>query len=407
MKLFRVTQNLVSNRLADPSGEVRRRLDGLRIDVPAGDVAITAGSRGIANIAAMVRAAGDWLRGRGAHPFVVPCMGSHNGATGEGQRRMIESLGITEEAVGMEIRSSMEVVRLGAVATGDVFMDRHCFDSAGVLVVNRIKLHTCFSGPVQSGLAKMMVVGMGKIRSAETFHRAPTPLRKDMLVEMARLVLASGKILAGLAILEDGFDETAEIHALRPEEIAQREPALLERHRRYFPRLPVGAINVLVVDSMGKTYSGTGMDTNVLGYRGIKGFEDLVEPRINVIAALSLAPESQGNAFGVGLADFITRGLRNAMDEEKTFLNVLTTGDMERAKIPATLPDDETLVEKLRGRFGEARWVFIRDTLHLDEFFVSDDIAEELRSRPSCDVDPTPVELSFEGGRHRLPFRRR
>ncbi len=319
MKLYRVRQHLVSNRLPDPGAEARKALDALRIEVPTGEIAITAGSRGIANIAAIIRSAGEWLRDRGARPFVVPCMGSHNGATGEGQRRMIESLGITERAMGMGIRSSMEVVKLGTVATGDVYMDRHCYESAGVLVVNRVKLHTCFSGPVQSGLAKMMVVGMGKIRSAETFHRAPTPLRKDMIVEMARLILASGKILAGLAILEDGYDETAEIHALRSGDMPFHEPALLERHRRYFPRLPLDEINVLVVDSIGKTYSGTGMDTNVIGYRGIKGFEDLSRPRVNVIAALSLASESQGNAFGVGLADFITRRLRDAMDEEKTF----------------------------------------------------------------------------------------
>jgi hypothetical protein len=407
VKLYRVTQNLVSNPLADPGGEARRRLDELGIQVPAGEIAITAGSRGIANIAAIIRAAGEWLRGRGARPFVVPCMGSHNGATADGQRRMIESLGITERAMGMDIRSSMEVVKLGTVATGDVYMDRRCFESAGVLVVNRVKLHTCFSGPVQSGLAKMMVVGMGKIGSAETFHRSPTPLRKDMLVEMARLILASGKILAGLAILEDGYDETAEIHAVRPEDIPAKEPALLDRHRGYFPRLPVDEINVLVVDSIGKTYSGTGMDTNVIGYRGIKGFEDLSSPRVAVVAALSLASESQGNAFGVGLADFITRRLRDAIDEEKTFLNVFTTGDMERAKIPATLADDETLLNKLRGRYGEKRWVFIHDTLHLDELFVSEDLSEELSVHPSSAVDPEPVELAFERGRHRIPFRHR
>ena len=405
MKLFRVRQNLVSNPLSDPCAAVRSALDALRIDVPEGDVAITVGSRGIANIAAIIRSAGEWLRDRGSRPFVVPCMGSHNGATAEGQRRMIESLGVTEEATGMQIRSSMEVVKLGTVATGDVFMDRHCYESAGVLVVNRVKLHTCFSGPVESGLAKMMVVGMGKIKSAETFHRAPAPQRKDMIVDMARLILSSGRILAGLAILEDGYDETAEIHALLPHEIPSREPGLLDRHRGYFPRLPLDSINVLVVDSIGKTYSGTGMDTNVIGYRGIKGFEDLSKPRVNVIAALSLASESQGNAFGVGLADFITRRLRDAMDEEKTFLNVFTTGDMERAKIPATLADDEALVGRLRARFGDERWVFIHDTLHLDELFVSDDIAEELSRHSSCAVDPAPVVLSFVGGRHLLPFR--
>lgn len=404
MELYRVRQKLVSNPLSDVAAEVRRRLDGLGIDVPAGEIAITAGSRGIANIAAITKAAGEWLRERGARPFVAPCMGSHNGATAEGQREMVESLGVTEAATGMEIRSSMDVVRLGAVATGDVFMDGHCCDSAGVLVINRVKLHTCFSGPVQSGLTKMMVVGMGKIRSAETFHRTGARERGEALVEMGKAVLDSGKVLAGLAVLEDGFDETAEIHALRPERIPGEEPSLLERHRRYFPRLPLDDINVLVVGAIGKTYSGTGMDTNVIGRRGIRGFEDLETPRVNVIAALSLSEASRGNAFGVGLADFITRRLREMIDEEKTFINVFTTGDMERMKIPATFADDEVLIELLRKRFGARRWVFIPNTLRLGAFYASEDLREELERHPLCEVDPRPVTLSFDGGRHRLRF---
>src|SRR5262249_12395357 len=152
-----------------------------------------------------------------------------------GQRAMIESLGMTEQAMGMSIRASMDVVKLGTVSTGDVWMDKNAFESAGVLVLNRIKLHTCFSGPVQSGLVKMMVVGMGKIPSAETFHSAPTPTMKDMLLEMGQVVLDSGKIWAGLAILEDGFDQTAELHALRPDQIMAREPQLIDRHNTYFP----------------------------------------------------------------------------------------------------------------------------------------------------------------------------
>lgn len=404
MKLYRVRQKLVSSPLADPAAEVRRRLDGLDLRLPEGEIAITAGSRGIADIAAITRATGEWLRGRGAHPFIVPCMGSHNGATAEGQRAMVESLGMTEAAVGMEIRSSMDVVRIGAVATGDVYMDRHCFESAGIIVINRVKLHTCFSGSIQSGLTKMMVVGMGKIRSAETFHRTPAASRGEMIVEMGKTVLDSGKIIAGLAVLEDGHDRVAEIHALRPERILKDEPRLLERHRRYFPRLPLDDINVLVVDSIGKTYSGTGMDTNVIGYRGIRGFEDLETPRINVIAALSLAEASQGNAFGVGLADFITRRLREAIDEEKTFINVFTTGDMERMKIPATFPDDETLVDHLEKRYGSSRWVFISDTHRLGELYASEDLRDELAGHPLCEVEGHPVELSFDRGRHSLRF---
>jgi hypothetical protein len=283
-------------------------------------------------------------------------------------------------------------------------MDRIAHESAGVLVLNRIKLHTCFAGPIQSGLTKMMVVGMGKIPSAETFHSAPTPQMKDMLLEMGQVVLDSGKIFAGLAILEDGFDNTAELHAIPPAEILTREPQLLERHRHYFPRLPLDDINVLVVDAIGKTYSGTGMDTNVIGYRGVRDGEDLTKPYIHAIAALNLAEASQGNAIGVGLADFITRRLRDAIDEKKTFLNSFTTGHMIRAKIPITLADDEELITTLAGRYGDNRWLIIPNTLHLETLYASADLRDELAAHPLCTVEPEPTELKFAAGRQQLEF---
>ncbi len=401
MQLHKVHQQLVSNPLPDVRAAVFEQLDRLP-EPPRGEVAITVGSRGIANLATIVRACGDWLKNHGATPFIVPAMGSHNGATAAGQQSMIESLGITESAMQMPIRSSMEVVQLAEVASGPVFMDRYCSEAAGVLVLNRVKLHTCFSGPVQSGLTKMMVVGMGKIRSAQTFHSTPTPLMKEMLLEMGQAVLDTGKIWAGLAILEDGFDQTAELHGLAAHEILQREPELLSRHRHYFPELPVDDLNVLIVDEIGKTYSGTGMDTNVIGRRGIATYEDLERPRIKTIAALSLVRESQGNAIGVGLADFITRRLRDAIDEHKTLVNVLTTGDMDRAKIPATLADDEAVIRTIAERFGTLRWMFVPNTLHLEVLYVSPDLCDELAAHPLCRLDSDPVPLSFVDGRCQL-----
>ncbi len=217
-------------------------------------------------------------------------------------------------------------------------------------------------------------------------------------------MLDTGKILAGLAILEDGFDETAELHAIPGAEILAREPQLIDRHREYFPELPVDDLNVLIVDAIGKTFSGTGMDTNVIGRRGISDYQDLTRPRIKIIAALSMVEKSQGNAIGVGLADFITRRLRDAIDEKKTLINVLTTGEMDRAKIPATLPDDESLIALVRERFGDSRWMFIPNTLHLGTLFVSADLAEELKSHPICRVEETPCAWAFANGRHQLQF---
>lgn len=402
MNVYRVRQKLVSNPLPDIRREVRRQLDRMKLPVPRGRIAITAGSRGVANLPVILRAAGDWLRESGASPYVVASMGSHGGATAEGQKAVLRALGVTEESTGLEIRAEMDVVKIGSVRTGDVFMDRTCFESAGVLVVNRIKLHTAFSGEVQSGLMKMMVVGMGKIDSARTFHNAPHAAMEGMLFEMGGLILASGKIWAGLAILEDGLDQTAEIRAMPAQDIPATEQRLLRRHRRYFPRLPAERLNVLVVDEIGKTYSGTGMDTNVVGYRGIKDYEDLRTPSIRIIAALGLAPASGGNAIGVGLADFITRRLRGAIDEEKTLVNVLTTGEMIRAKIPATLADDQAVVETIERRYGSQRWMFIPNTLHLDTVYASKDLADELRADDGCNVDPEPVEVAFLDGRLQL-----
>ncbi len=399
MNVFRIQQKLVSNPIEDIQQEVHRQLDNLGLRPPRGRVAITAGSRGIDNIVRITKAAGDWLRNNGAEPFLVPCMGSHNGATAEGQQAMIESLGLTEAATGMKICASMDVVKIGTVSSGDVWMDRHCHEADGVLVLNRIKLHTCFSGPVQSGLTKMMVVGMGKIRSAETFHSAPTAQMKDMLLEMGALIVASGNIFCGLAILEDGYDRTAELHAVAPGEILTREPGLLDRHRQYFPSLPCDALRVLVVGEIGKTYSGSGMDTNVIGRRGINGYEDLSKPRIDVIAALALSEASKGNAIGVGLADFITRRLRDAIDEHKTFLNVYTTGEMRRMAIPCTLNDDEEVVTRIRERYGDAGWMFIPNTLHLETLYCSEDIAGHLANHPRCVVSGSPVPLAFRDGR--------
>ena len=403
MELYRVRQELVSNPVTDVAGEVRAQLDAADLVVPGGEIAITAGSRGIANIDTITRAVGDWLKDRGANPFIVPAMGSHNGATAEGQRNMIESFGMTEKAMEMPIRASMDVVELGRVETGPVYMDKFCHESEGVIVINRVKLHTCFAGAIQSGLTKMMVVGMGKIRSAETFHSTPTPVMKEMLAQMGRMIIDSGKIIGGVAVLEDGFDQTAEIHALPGGEILQREPDLVERHKAYFPRLPVDDLRVLVVEEMGKNFSGTGMDPNVIGYRGVKDYDGPEDPSIQIIAALRLHGKSQGNAIGVGLADFITRELRAAIDEDKTFINVFTTGEMIRMKIPATLPTDEELVKTIRGRFGDEGWMFIPNTLHLEDLYISGDLRDEVGSR-NCDVADEPTAWTFSGGRQQLAF---
>jgi hypothetical protein len=405
MKLYQVRQQLASNPIADIPAAVAAELEGLGRDVPQGPVAITAGSRGICNIAAITKAAGNWLRQQGAEPFLVPCMGSHNGATAAGQQAMVESLGMTEQAMDMPIRSSMEVVKIGETFTGPITVDRNCYEADGVLVLNRIKLHTCFVGPIQSGLMKMMTIGMGKINGARTFHKVPTDQKADAIIALGEAIIGTGKIFAGLGILEDGFDQTAELHALAPEEFITDEPKLLDHYTRdYFPKLPVDELDVLIVDQIGKIFSGLGMDPNVIGRRGIDGVPDFPTPRIGSIAALELTAASQGNALGFGLGDCITQRLYDAIDFEKTRINAETTGDMDRIKMCHVVSDDEDAFDWCGDRSGADRWIVVPNTLHLGSIFASEGLVDELHANPKCSIEATPVEPVFESGRLKLQF---
>lgn len=405
MKLHRVRQKLISNPISDIPAAVNAALDARGGQVPQGPVAITAGSRGIANIAEITRAAGDWLRAQGAEPFLVPCMGSHNGATAEGQRAMVESLGMTEQAMGMPIKASMDVVEIGETFTGPITVDKYCYESAGVLVLNRIKLHTCFTGPIESGLMKMMTIGMGKINGARTFHKVPCNDKAKAIFAMGEAIIGTGKIFAGLGIVEDGYDQTAELHGLAPEQFSTEEPKLLTRFREhYFPKLPVDELDVLIVDQIGKTFSGLGMDPNVIGRRGIEGVDDFPTPKIGSIAALELTAASQGNALGFGLGDAITQRLHDAIDFNKTRINAETTGDMARIKMCHIAKDDADAFDWCRDRSGNKRWLVVPNTLHLDSLYASEGLVDELANHPRCTVESETVEPAFEDGRLVLDF---
>ena len=345
--------------------------------MPQGDVGITAGSRGIANIAAITRAAGDWLRDHGARPFLFPAMGSHNGGTAEGQRAMIESLGLTEEAMGMPIRASMDVVKLGTVSTGDVWMDRHAYESAGVLVLNRIKLHTCFAGPVQSGLTKMMVVGMGKTPSATTFHSAPTPQMKDMLLEMGQVVLDSGKIWAGLAILEDGFDQTAELHAVRPADILRREPRAGRAPPPLFSAAAARSTSTCWWSMRSARRSAAPAWTRTSSATAASATARTSPSRvIHVIAALSLRRglARQRDRRGPGRFHHPPAPRRDRRAEDVSQqLHDRPHGPGEN---PASrFATTRSCSKRLAGRYGENGWLFIPNTLHLETLYASEDLA--------------------------------
>ena len=397
-QLFRVRQLWDTKPIADIAAAVWQQLDGLALReriTPGMRVAVTAGSRGIRDVVPITRAAVAWLRAAGAEPFVVPAMGSHGGATAAGQVKLLAALGITEASVGCPIRATMEVTQVGSIADGTpVYMDKFAAEADGVLVINRVKAHTSFHGEIESGLAKMCAVGLGKRQGAETVHRTAVYGLKQQMVPMARVVVERGKVLAGLAIIEDAREQTAELVALPPAEIGgPGEARLLERSKLLMARLPFHQIDVLVVDELGKNISGTGMDTNVIGRMPLPGEPPPASPVINVIVVLDLTEETQGNANGMGLADITTARLARKVDFHATYVNVLTAGlvGLPKGGLPITLPTGRDAVAtavRVCGRAdpASARLVRIKNTLLLEELLVSAPLLDEVAANPRLEL---------------------
>lgn len=408
MKFHRVIQHFPRPRVENIERAVEAQLAGCGVKVAHGSsIAIAAGSRGIANLARIIRTVALFVERAGAKPFIVPAMGSHGGATAEGQAGVLASYGITEENVGCPIRSSMEVVPLdGSGLETEVCMDRFAWESDGVILVNRIKLHTDFHGAYESGLVKMSVIGLGKERQAREMHRFGVHGLRDLVPQAARRVLGSGKILLGVAIVESACDETAQIEAIPASSILTREPALLEIARKNMPRLPVDKLDVLIIDQLGKNISGSGIDTNIIGRIRIEGEPEPASPRIGSIVVCDLTAETHGNACGMGLADVITERLHDKIDFDVTYTNIVTSGFLERGKMPVVAKTDREAVEiGLRGAgCGDpenAQIIRIRDTLHLSEILVSTTVLEKLRGRPDIEVHGPPVSLFGSSGEMR------
>jgi hypothetical protein len=404
-RMVRVRQTFAAERIADPAVEVGMQLQRLRLDqkVRAGQtVAITVGSRGIANIAIIVRAAVQHLKALGALPFVVPAMGSHGGGTAEGQQAVIEGYGVTEEFVGAPIRSSMETVIVAETPHGlPVHFDRHAYAADHVMVVNRVKPHTRFVGDIESGLHKMMLIGLGKHNGARVYHRA---IREHSFGEIIRAVagevLEKCNILCGLAIVENAYDETGRIEAVLPDQFYDREVELLRLARTWLPTLPVRNIDLLIVDRIGKDISGTGMDTNVVGrkFNDHKATpeDDVVCTRIFV---RGLTGKTRGNATGIGIAEFTTQACIDQIDRAVTNTNAVTGEHPESGMIPLVYATDREAIEAALQTIGlidppDARVVHIRDTLHLAELELSEACLADSDCRAVEWLSP-PAEMAF------------
>jgi hypothetical protein len=411
MKLHRILQRFDRPRIADIEAFVRGETLKSGVTFSKGaSIAITAGSRGVANIDRITKTVVEMVVEAGARPFIVPAMGSHGGATPDGQVEVLASYGITEQAMECPIRSSMEVVEMPSEGLmNEAFMDRHAWDSDGVILINRIKPHTDFHGAYESGLVKMAVIGLGKEAQAFELHRFGVRGLRDFVPETAKRVFATGKILMGVGIVENAYDETAIVEAIRGDLIMKREPDLLARARSNMPRLPVNDLDVLIVDRLGKNISGTGMDTNIIGRIRIPGQPDPETPRIQNIIVRDLTEESHGNATGMGLADVTTRRFHEKIDFAVTNKNILTSGFLERGKMPYVAQTDaEALEVALRAsgcvEMGQARVIRIKDTLHLGEMMVSSSVLAELERAGEVEVVGEPVEALQADG-ELAPFR--
>ena len=407
--LNRIRQNFPRERIADVEQATRAQLAALEPQIkPGASIAVGTGSRGVANIARIVKTAVDFLCRAGARPFILPAMGSHGGATAEGQAAVLASYGITEQAMGCPVRATMEVVELpNHGLETKLFMDRFAWESDGVIVINRIKPHTDFHGSFESGLVKMMVIGLGKERQAYEMHSFGVHGLRDLVPKAAERLLGTGKILGGVAVVENAYDETAIIEAIPAAQIWTREPQLLALAKQNMPHLPVDALDVLIVDRFGKNISGTGMDTNIIGRTHILGEPEPESPRIKIIVVTDLTDESHGNATGMGFADIITRRLYGKIDFAATYKNVVTAGFPDRAKLPMVMETDrEALALALRGAgcrdISGARVARIRDTLHLGDVWVSDAVLDDLRNRSDIEMTRERIEACDAAGTLRL-----
>jgi hypothetical protein len=400
LRLTPIRQSFPRPVVPDLEQAVRVAVAGRLAPRPGSRIAIGVGSRGIANLARIARETVAAVRDLGGEPFIVPAMGSHGGATAEGQREVLAGYGVTEDAMGCPVLASMEVVEVPEAAVPECpsFMDRHAWESDGVILINRVKPHTDFHGRYESGLVKMAVIGLGKDEQARAIHRHGVRGLAQVVPGVAARLLRLGKIVLGIAVVENAYDENMLIEGIPADRIMDREPELLATAAAHMPRLPVRRLDLLVVDRMGKDISGVGIDTNIIGRMYIRGEEEPDSPEISTIVVDDLTEGSHGNAAGMGLADLTTRRFFRKIDFAATNINVATSGFLLRAKLPMVAENAAQAVEWALHSCGPRepgaeRVIRIRDTLHLAEIYVSSAVLAEIRDRPEIEVVGPPAPL--------------
>jgi hypothetical protein len=414
-RLFNIHQKFPDRRVADISATVQKELSAARFGEtlkPGARIAIGVGSRGIANVASIVRAVVDYWKSRGFSPFLFPAMGSHGAATAEGQADVLAHYGIVESAMGCPVISSLEVVPLGSTPDGiEAFMDKNAFDSDGVFLIGRVKWHTDFAGKIESGLFKMMAIGLGKFAGAQRYHTFAYRLGLEHVIRsIGRQVLKSGKILGGLAILEDANHNTAQLTAVPVDQMERKEEELLALVKTWMGRIPVKEVDILIIDEIGKTFSGAGMDTKVVN-RSVNGEYNPWDtaPRIHRIFLRGLSDRSYGNGVGLGMADVINDRLLNVIDWTPTQINSLTASTPAAIRTPAHFPTDKMCLEKFWPTVGKFRQedvtiAWIANSMELANLRLSENLLSEIKANPTLEIqgDPEPLDFDESGNLHNM-----
>ena len=405
-RFFEISQRLDPRAVADVPAAVRAGFESRDFSSrikPGQSVALAVASRGTHDLVDLVAASVECLKGLGLRPFIVPAMGSHGGGTGPGQANVLADLGITEERVKAEVRATMEVVSLGRIESGaEVLFAADALAADRIMVINRVKPHTAFRSEVESGLCKIMAVGLGRQKGAANMHKYALD---KTIVPAARLIMERAPILCGLAVTENALGGTRTIRLAWPEEFVEVDRELLKEAWTMLPRLPMDDLDLLLVDRMGKDISGAGIDPNVIGFWRREG--GAREPDYRILAVLDLTKSSHGNATGIGMVDLTTRRFMGQVDLEATRLNALTSGLLRSVRIPLALEDDRAVIEtalSLTPDPEQARLARIASTADLETFWVTDPVRAELENRPGIEVGPDPLALSFDPDNRLLPM---
>ncbi|HEX7513155.1 MAG TPA: lactate racemase domain-containing protein [Candidatus Methylomirabilis sp.] len=408
-KMHRIRQKVDPPVVADVAAAVTSEIRKLNLAgrvKPGARVAVTGGSRGVANIATILKATCESMKALGAKPFIVPAMGSHGGATAEGQLKVLARYGVTPESMGVPILSSMETVEIGRMSWGfPVLVDKNASEADHIVLVNRIKPHTNFRAHVESGLMKMLVIGLGKHQGAIMAHRAAVDVGLPKAIpEVARFSLSKLPILFGLGMLENVRHQTAKVEAMLPGALEETEARLLTEAWTLLGRIPFEFLHLLIVDELGKEISGTGMDPNVIGRMYFSPNEEPKSPRYIRILVRDLTEKTAGNAVGMGLADFSTRRLANKINFQYTYTNALTGLSPMRSKMPIIFETDKDAIEGALKTIGmteptDAKVARIKNTLDLEYLYASDALLPEIRERVDLEVvsGPHPFEFTAEG----------